>query len=402
MRSLSCLGCICLFFLVPACTPPVFVPPIPAEEMINPNWSNLGDINANFIATSRNLGVRSNAGSPTFQISFIASASNIDSLSWSFPGGVTQDSISDVTEIVTYHSFGQYDVGLEVFNIEDKDRRFFENFIEIFYKDPLVFSDNDATSWIVTGTGVSPSDFVPYRTSSGNSVEDWITIPFEVTHQVRAEKQFSDFPKNNLVLEFDYRLERVPVFYIDHQSFDENSSLSSPSIATYIDPLSSTASDVRIETPSAFPGARRFYIEYNGIPLWVSSNLDDAYFEHVRIELPSQSNFNLGIVREAQALKTLLVPFPNDALPQDNPYTLNSSLTMDVDLDRDGIADTIDNDIDGDGYLNATETGGASDSSMYRSNPNDAISTPQYATQYVAFPYILNIRNMTLKVREED
>ncbi len=69
-----------------SCTPPVFVPPVSEEETVNPNWSNVGKVNASFIATSRNLAVSANTGSPTFQISFIASSSNLDSLSWSFPG----------------------------------------------------------------------------------------------------------------------------------------------------------------------------------------------------------------------------------------------------------------------------------------------------------------------------
>ena len=52
--------------------------------------------------TSRTVGVNTNSGSPTFSINFIASASNIDSLVWSFPGGTTQDSIpTNVLEEVT-------------------------------------------------------------------------------------------------------------------------------------------------------------------------------------------------------------------------------------------------------------------------------------------------------------
>ena len=51
----------------------------------NDHWENTGKIIASFISSSRTLGVNTNTGSPSFDVSFIASASNIDSLSWSFP-----------------------------------------------------------------------------------------------------------------------------------------------------------------------------------------------------------------------------------------------------------------------------------------------------------------------------
>ena len=403
MRSLLWIVFLVLLSTSLRCTPPVFTPPVAEEDQINANWSNVGKLNANFIATSRSLGVSTNAGSPTFQISFIASASNIDSLQWSFPGGVTPDTISDVTEIVTYDRFGQFDVGLEVFNTEDSDRRFYENFIEIFFRDDFRFTTDDATSWIVTGTGVSTNDFVPYRNTSGNYAEDWITVPFDVNHQTRAVKQFSSFPKNNLVLEFDYRLERIPVIYIDHNSFAP-STVSSPALATYVAPLSSTASDVRVETPATYPGARRFYIEYNGIPFWVSSNMNDEFFEHIRLDLPSQSEFSLGIVREAQSFNSVTVPYTANADSSHNPSTLNSPYPMEEDLDRDGIPDTTDEDIDGDGYLNTTEWGASTEPAhpdLFVSDPEDEESIPKYVMNYIAYPYILNIRNMTIKVRED-
>ena len=135
------LGIITVFsWVLYQCTPPMYEPPSATQNTLNPEWSNTGNINASFISTSRTVGVNTNSGSPTFVINFIASASNIDSLVWSFPGGTAQDSIStNVLEEVTYNAFGRYDVGLKVYNTEDSDSRYYENYIELYYRDSLFF-----------------------------------------------------------------------------------------------------------------------------------------------------------------------------------------------------------------------------------------------------------------------
>ena len=85
-----------LISLVAACTPPFFEPLVQEEEIQKPGWENVGILNASFISTSRSIGVSTNTSSPSFDVSFIASASNIDSLVWSFPGGKTNDSINEI------------------------------------------------------------------------------------------------------------------------------------------------------------------------------------------------------------------------------------------------------------------------------------------------------------------
>lgn len=382
------------------CTPPVFQPPVSEENTVNPSWGNTGKVNASFIATSRNLAVNANTGSPTFQISFIASSSNIDSLNWSFPGGVLNDSISEVAETVSYDAYGQYDVGLEVFNIEDEDSRYYQNFIEIFYRDDFIFTDNDTTTWIVTGTGVSPSDFEPSRDNSGNPYDYWSVIPFSKAHRIIAEKTFENLPSNNLILEFDYKLERVPVIYLEGSSISGYSS-ASPTTVTYVEPMARTVSDTRVNSPLSYPGAKRFSFEYNNIPIWVSSRVNEEYFEHIRLELPSVSDFKLSMVKEAQEMIVKEIPFPMDALPIHNPtiyYT--STHTLVDDIDRDGIPNVNDLDDDGDGYLDLTERFFDSSTSVTVtiSDPTDDDAIPKYVIQHVRYPYNVNIRNITIRV----
>ena len=151
LKPLSVLLVFSLAFWI-GCVPPMYVPPEAQQNTLNPDWENTGNISASFISTSRTIGVGTNIGSPTFNVSFIASASNIDSLEWAFPGAIMNDSISEVTESVEYSAFGRYDVGLKVYNTEDSDSRYYENFIEMYYKDDLTFGENDAVLWSKTGT----------------------------------------------------------------------------------------------------------------------------------------------------------------------------------------------------------------------------------------------------------
>jgi hypothetical protein len=65
-----------------------------------------------------------------------------------------------------------------------------------------------------------------------------------------------------------------------------------------------------------------------------------------------------------------------------------------LDTDRDGYGNNFDNDDDGDGYLDTTEVANGSD-------PLDDTSIPNYVIQHVRYPYDLNIRNMTIKIKED-
>lgn len=386
-----------LLHLTVQCTPPVFTPNTDVEIEYPPNWENTGNLNASFISTSRSIGVNTNTGSPSFDVSFIASASNIDSLAWSFPGGITNDSISEVTETVRYQNFGRFDVGLKVFNLEDSDSRYLENFIELFYKDDLDFMGVESTSWTVTGTGVVPTDFTrPTDPSTSLAYDSWAIVPYDASHRVKAVKTFEGFPPNNLILEFDYKLERVSTLYIDNAfQAATSSSIISPTAVTYV-ALSNieTTSNTRVDSPAAYPGSKRFSIELNGIPIWIASRISDDFFEHVRLELPSLSTFQLGLVKEPNALRVRQFPVPMDASSADNPTRTASTtvLTPTLDIDNDGIPNSSDNDQDGDGYLDTTEDAFSGN----RSNPN---IYPRYTIEHVRYPYNLNIRNLTIRVR---
>ena len=406
------------FALWIGCVPPVYEPPEAQQNTLNPNWENTGNISASFISTSRTIGVSANTGSPTFNVSFIASASNIDSLEWSFPGAITNDSISEVTETVEYNAYGRYDVGLKVYNTEDSDSRYYENFIEMYYKDDLNFGENDAAVWSRTGTDTVLTDFTQPLDAEGNPYNNWMIVPYSSSHKVEARKPFENFPRNNLILEFDYKLERQSVIYIDDASIT-GTSISSPTAVSYVAAADATADDLRIDSPIVYPGAKRFSIEYDSIPIWIASRINDEFFEHVRLELPSQSDFTIRLVKEPQAMLTRLVPFDLDptasntstpvvntstATPSDDTDGDGVTNLVDVfpfdpteqfDTDGDGYGNTADNDDDGDGYLDTTETAANSD-------PLDRNSIPKYVIQHVRYPYNLNIRNLTIKIKEEN
>ena len=407
---------IIFIFLLYGCLPPPYEPE-QNETSLNDHWENKGKISASFISSSRTLGVNTNTGSPSFNVSFIASASNIDSLAWSFPGGKTNDSISEITETVTYEKFGKFDVGLEVFNTDDTDKRYFKNFIDIYYKDDLDFRGIEATSWNVTGTSSLSSDFEYPVDSSGNIYDSWITIPYTSEHTVSADKNFENFPSNSLTLEFEYKIEKVPVMYITESSIT-GTSISSPSDAVYVDPESATTSDTKINIPSIYPGTRRFLIKYNGITMWVASSMTDNVFKRAKIDLPSLPSFNLNIERKEFEKEIKKIPYPTDpsALNTQMPVsTLTSSPTEDtdgdgvanfidafpldpaeqIDTDGDGIGNNADNDDDGDKYLDVTEITAGSD-------PLDKLSIPNYFVRHSRYPYKLSIRNMTIRLNPND
>lgn len=97
-------------------------------------WENTGNIIASFLATDRSITSNNNNGSQAFTVNYIATASNIDSLIWQFSRG-TPTSSTLVQEAITYEGFGPFDVGFEVFNTEDVDRRYIEDYISFFYRD---------------------------------------------------------------------------------------------------------------------------------------------------------------------------------------------------------------------------------------------------------------------------
>ena len=410
-----------LISLVAACTPPFFEPLVQEEEIQKPGWENVGILNASFISTSRSIGVSTNTSSPSFDVSFIASASNIDSLVWSFPGGKTNDSINEIGETVNYDAYGRYDVGLKVFNLENTDSRYFENFIDLYYKDNLLFDGPDASSWTVSGTAAGTTVFTHPVDQSGLAYENWAMVSYDIEQMVEARKNFDNFPTNELVLEFDYKLDRIPVIFIDNSSLS-GTSLISPASAEYVSPANTgmITNTTRVESPSIYPGEKRFSIEYNDITIWSATRINEEYYEHVRLDLPSLSSFSIALLREPQEMITRLIPFVPDATPNDvftqgtatvsttldpfgdedsdgvsnmdDAFPLNSSEQYDT--DRDGYGDNEDTDNDNDGYLDVTEAANGSD-------PLDATSIPKYVIQHVRYPYNLNIRNMTIKIKED-
>ena len=427
------LGLLAVFsWVFTQCTPPMYEPPTSQQNTQNPDWVNTGNINASFISTSRTMGINTNSGSPTFVINFIASANNIDSLVWSFPGGTPQNSTpTNVLEEVTYNAYGRYDVGLKVYNTEDSDSRYYENYIELFFRDSLEFSEQDELKWKVDGTYSRLTDFVAATTDEGVPYGYWFTIPYTTTSNVSATKKFEDFPRNNLVLEFDYKLERVPTIYLPRPDRNTSTDINSPTLFVPNDnPSGAQVPLMRYDTPTVYPGAKRLSIGLNKIPIWIASRISDEYFDQVTLDLPSLSNFNLSMIKEGQTMILRNQPLPldssatnvatttsttgtatpstdvdNDGIPNDEDDDDDGDGFLDTedafpldpnefrDTDGDGYGDASDNDIDGDGYLNTTETASNSD-------PFNQFSIPRYYFKHVQFPYNLHIRNMTIKIKE--
>jgi hypothetical protein len=159
-------------------------------------------------------------------------------------------------------------------------------------------------------------------------------------------------------------------------------------------------------------------IKYNGITMWVASSVTDNAFKKATIDLPSLSIFNLNIERKEFEKQIKEIPYPIDssALNTQMPVsTITSSPTEDtdgdgvanlidafpldpaeqIDTDGDGIGNNADNDDDGDKYLDVTETTAGSD-------PLDKLSVPKYYVRHSKYPYILSIRNMTIKLNSNN
>ena len=128
------------------------------------------------------------------------------------------------------------------------------------------------------------------------------------------------FPTNDLVLEFDYKLDRLPVLYIDNSALS-GTSLSSPDTAVYVAPADTAqiSNTTRVESPVIYLGEKRFSIEYNNIPIWTATRINQGFYEHVRLDLPSLSSFAIALLREPQEMITKLIPFVPDAIAQTSP-----------------------------------------------------------------------------------
>ena len=152
--------------------------------------------------------------------------------------------------------------------------------------------------------------------------------------------------------------------------------------------------------------------------MWVASSMTDNVFKRAKIDLPSLSIFNLNIERKEFEKEIKEIPYPIDqsALNTQMPVsTITSSPTEDtdgdgvanlvdafpldpaeqIDTDGDGIGNNADNDDDGDKYLDVTENTAGS-------NPLDKSSIPNYYVRHSKYPYILSIRNMTIKLNSNN
>lgn len=292
---------LCLLQLTVSCSPAY---EIPEKSDQFAGWENEGKINASFIASGRSVASTSNTGSPSLSVSYIATAPNVDSVLWQFPGGNPVSSTL-IQQDVTYSNFGTYDVGLRVSNLDDTDYRFLENYVRLYYKDDWSFG---ADSWSVTGT-TAVTDFVPYVDKNGSS---WIYVPHTIENEAKCVKSFTGFPSNKLDLEFEYKLERIPELYIatNYQVSSTSITVSGTTQTTnftltnlvsptqYVE-ATATPTPTKFTSPTTYPGQRRLILNYNNIPIWTTSRMTEGTFRRVKLSLPSLANFNLSYVISA-------------------------------------------------------------------------------------------------------
>lgn len=295
VKAIICVFMCVLQFTV-SCTAPVFEIPKKSDQFAD--WENEGKINASFIASGRSVASTSNTGSPSLSVSYIATAPNVDSVLWQFPGGNPASSTL-VQQDVTYSNFGTYDVGLRVSNLDDTDYRFLENYVSLYYKDDWSFG---ADSWSVTGT-TAVTDFVPFVDASGSS---WIYVPHTIENEAKCVKSFTGFPSNNLNLEFEYKLERIPNLYLatNYQVSSTSITVSGTTETTtftlsnlvsptqYVE-ADSSPTPTKFSPPTTYPSQRRLTLNYNNIPIWTTSKMTEGIFRRVKLSLPSLENFNL-------------------------------------------------------------------------------------------------------------
>ena len=298
------IGLLTLLFVVGCTKSPIFYSqPNPIKT---DGWENTGSVNASFVTSERSLTSSINTGTPTFNVTYIATASNVDSLSWQFPGG-TPASSTLVQEIVQYNGYGTFDVGLKAFNTEDQDVRYYNDYIRSFYKDDWSFSPD---SWTITGT-TKITDFKPYVNSNGDILPSWISVSHTVTNVAECTKAFSGFPTNKLALEFEYRLRKIEKLYVA-TTYTESSTTATNAlgvsetntftlssfgnIVTYV-AADATPEPTLFTSPAEYPGIRRLVLKYNGIALWAVSSMTEGRFIRVKLSLPSLSNFNFNFIK---------------------------------------------------------------------------------------------------------
>tara|TARA_B110000046_G_C12914688_1_gene364408 strand:- start:12 stop:1031 length:1020 start_codon:yes stop_codon:yes gene_type:complete len=297
-------GLLTLLFVVGCTKNPIFYSQ--SNPIRTDGWENTGSVNASFVTSERSLSSSISTGTPTFNVTYIATASNVDSLSWQFPGG-TPASSTLVQQIVQYNGYGTFDVGLKAYNTEDRDIRYYNDYIRSFYKDDWSFSSD---SWTITGT-TELTDFEPYFNSNGDQVPSWIFVSHTVENVAECTKVFSGFPTNRLALEFEYRLRKKEKLYVA-TTYTESSTTATNAlgvsetntftltsfgnIVTYV-AADATPKPTLFTSPTEYPGIRRLVLKYNGIVLWAVSNMTDGRFIRVKLSLPSLSNFNLNFIK---------------------------------------------------------------------------------------------------------
>ena len=312
------IGLLTLLFVVGCTKNPIFYSQ--PNTIRTDGWENTGSVNASFVTSERSLPSSISTGTPTFNVTYIATASNVDSLSWQFPGGTPATSTL-VQQIVQYNGYGTFDVGLKAFNTEDRDVRYYNDYVRSFYKDDWSFSPD---SWTITGT-TGIDDFVPYVNSSGETVPSWIFVPHTIKNVAECTKTFSGFPDNKLSLEFEYRLKKTEKLYVA-TTYTESSTTATNALGvseTNTFTLTSFGNTVAYVTadatpeptlfasPAEYPGIRRLVLKYNGIALWAVSSITEGKFVRVKLMLPSLSNFNLNFIKGESTVNDLgVIEYP--------------------------------------------------------------------------------------------
>ena len=301
------IGLLTLLFVVGCTKKPIFY--TQSNSIKTDGWENTGSVNASFVTSERFLPSSISTGTPTFNVTYIATASNVDSLSWQFPGG-TPASSTLVQQLVQYNGYGTFDVGLKAYNTEDRDIRYYNDYIRSFYKDDWSFSPD---SWTITGT-TELTDFEPYFNSNGDLVPSWIFVSHTVKNVAECTKVFSGFPTNKLALEFEYRLRKKEKLYVA-TTYTESSTTATMGVSetntftltsfgntvTYV-AADATPKPTLFKSPTEYPGIRRLVLKYNGVVLWAVSNMTDGRFIRVKLLLPSISNFNLNFIKGQSTL----------------------------------------------------------------------------------------------------
>jgi|SaaInlStandDraft_1057018.scaffolds.fasta_scaffold00346_29 hypothetical protein len=315
------IGLLALLLVVGCTKNPIFY--TQADPIKTDGWENTGSVNASFVTSERSLLSSISTGTPTFDVTYIATASNVDSLSWQFPGG-TPASSTLVQQIVQYNGYGTFDVGLKAYNTEDQDMRFYTDYIRSFYKDDWSFS---ADSWTTTGT-TGLTDFEPYLNSDGDEIPSWIFVSHTVENAAECTKVFSEFPANRLALEFEYRLNKKEKLYVATTYTESSTTVTNVSgvsetstftLTSFGNPITYVAADAIpkptvFTSPTEYPGIRRLVLEYNGIALWAVSDMTDGRFVRVKLSLPSLSNFSLNFIKGESTQNDLgIIQYPFDS-----------------------------------------------------------------------------------------